>query len=72
MSCVLPKEWNEVHYGGLDRLVMFIDLDCRFDILRLSETLKHRINGESNGKNMCHLRLFTDKRLNLWQRDTIL
>lgn len=43
MNCILPKEWNGVHYGGLERLVMFIDLDCRFDILRLSEMLKHRI-----------------------------
>ncbi|KAG2701763.1 hypothetical protein I3760_06G058800 [Carya illinoinensis] len=49
VSCVLPKEWNGVYYGGLDRLVMFIDLDCRFDILRLSKMLKHRINGQSNG-----------------------
>ncbi|KAJ7954500.1 DNA repair protein XRCC2-like [Quillaja saponaria] len=43
ISCILPKEWNGVQYGGLDHPVMFIDLDCRFDILRLSEMLKHRI-----------------------------
>ena len=43
MNCILPKEWNGVHYGGLERLVMFIDLDCRFDVTRLSEMLKHRI-----------------------------
>ncbi|KAK9935711.1 hypothetical protein M0R45_022799 [Rubus argutus] len=43
VNCILPTEWNGVHYGGLERLVMFIDLDCRFDILRLSEMLKHRI-----------------------------
>lgn len=51
MNCILPTEWNGVHYGGLERLVMFIDLDCRFDILRLSEILKHQImepNGELN------------------------
>ncbi|XP_004298620.1 PREDICTED: DNA repair protein XRCC2 homolog [Fragaria vesca subsp. vesca] len=43
VNCILPKEWNGVHYGGLERLVMFIDLDCRFDVTRLSEMLKHRI-----------------------------
>ncbi|XP_010256265.1 PREDICTED: DNA repair protein XRCC2 homolog isoform X2 [Nelumbo nucifera] len=43
ISCVLPKQWNGVHYGGLERLVMYIDLDCRFDILRLSQSLKLRI-----------------------------
>ncbi|KAM0960967.1 hypothetical protein ACFX13_020722 [Malus domestica] len=51
VNCILPKEWNGVHYGGLERLVMFLDLDCRFDILRLSEMLKLRImepNGSMN------------------------
>ncbi|KAL6187333.1 hypothetical protein ACLB2K_038733 [Fragaria x ananassa] len=43
VNCILPKEWNGVHYGGLELLVMFIDLDCRFDVTRLSEMLKHRI-----------------------------
>lgn len=28
---------------------MFVDLDCRFDILRLSQSLKHRIM-ETNGE----------------------
>ena len=38
-----------MNYGGLEHLVMFFDLDCRFDILRLSQSLKHQIlevNGE--------------------------
>ncbi|KAM7517991.1 hypothetical protein LguiB_016953 [Lonicera macranthoides] len=48
ISCILPKNWNGVHYGGLEHLVMFVDLDCRFDILRLSQSLKHRIM-ETNG-----------------------
>eukprot|EP00268_Persea_americana_P035167 TRINITY_DN3472_c1_g3_i2.p1 TRINITY_DN3472_c1_g3~~TRINITY_DN3472_c1_g3_i2.p1 ORF type:complete len:343 (-),score=54.50 TRINITY_DN3472_c1_g3_i2:724-1752(-) len=43
VNCILPKEWNGIHYGGLERLVMYIDLDCRFDILRLSQLLKHHI-----------------------------
>ncbi|KAK9276657.1 hypothetical protein L1049_006193 [Liquidambar formosana] len=50
VSCILPKEWNGVHYGGLEHLVMFLDLDCRFDILRLAQLLKHRIV-EANGSN---------------------
>ncbi|KAF5442994.1 hypothetical protein F2P56_035592 [Juglans regia] len=68
VSCVLPKEWNGVHYGGLDRLVMFIDLDCRFDILRLSKMLKHRINGESNGS----LKKIDQEHMDfdLWNNDT--
>ncbi|KAA8547091.1 hypothetical protein F0562_003520 [Nyssa sinensis] len=48
ISCILPKHWNGVHYGGLEHLVMFFDLDCRFDILRLSQSLKHQIM-EANG-----------------------
>lgn len=48
VSCILPKEWNGVNYGGLGNLVMFFDLDCRFEILRLSQALKHRIM-EANG-----------------------
>ncbi|CAL5368184.1 unnamed protein product [Camellia sinensis] len=43
VSCILPKEWNGVTYGGLEHLVMFIDLDCRFDVLRLLQSLRHRI-----------------------------
>lgn len=49
ISCILPKKWNEVEYGGLDHLVVFVDLDCRFDIMRLSEMLNHRIM-EAEGK----------------------
>ncbi|XP_062077559.1 DNA repair protein XRCC2 homolog [Humulus lupulus] len=48
IGCILPKDWNGVNYGGLGRLVVFIDLDCRFDILCLSTMLKHRIK-EANG-----------------------
>ncbi|XP_010546354.1 PREDICTED: DNA repair protein XRCC2 homolog [Tarenaya hassleriana] len=43
ISCILPKEWNSIQYGGLGKLVLFLDLDCRFDVLRLSEVLKHRL-----------------------------
>ncbi|GMY17968.1 DNA repair protein XRCC2 homolog isoform X2 [Fagus crenata] len=49
VNCVLPKEWNGVHYGGLDGLVMFLDLDCRFDILRFSHILKHRLITQPTG-----------------------
>ncbi|CAN7090006.1 unnamed protein product [Brassica rapa subsp. narinosa] len=43
ITCILPKTWNGVHYGGLEKLVLFLDLDCRFDVLRLSDMLKHRL-----------------------------
>ncbi|XP_022863713.1 DNA repair protein XRCC2 homolog isoform X3 [Olea europaea var. sylvestris] len=39
------KEWNGVEYGGLGRAVMFVDLDCRFDVLRFSQLLKRRLIG---------------------------
>ncbi|XP_044490287.1 DNA repair protein XRCC2 homolog isoform X2 [Mangifera indica] len=48
ISCILPKEWNGLHYGGLGRLVMVLDLDCRFDVSCLAKFLKHRIM-EANG-----------------------
>ncbi|XP_022633608.1 DNA repair protein XRCC2 homolog isoform X5 [Vigna radiata var. radiata] len=38
ITSVLPKP-----YGGLDHLVLFLDLDCRFDITRFSQLLIHRI-----------------------------
>ncbi|ERN08581.1 hypothetical protein AMTR_s00017p00136420 [Amborella trichopoda] len=43
INCILPKEWNGIHYGGLERLVMYFDLDCRFDVSYLSQSLKRRI-----------------------------
>lgn len=43
IRCILPKEWNGVRYGGLDHVVMFIDLDCRFDILHFTRLLEHQI-----------------------------
>uniref|UniRef100_A0A1J3K803 DNA repair protein XRCC2-like protein n=1 Tax=Noccaea caerulescens TaxID=107243 RepID=A0A1J3K803_NOCCA len=52
ISCILPKTWKGIHYGGLGKLVIFLDLDCRFDVLRLSEMLKHRLlqaNRSGNG-----------------------
>ncbi|XVE85631.1 hypothetical protein DITRI_Ditri17bG0105600 [Diplodiscus trichospermus] len=57
ITCILPSEWKGINYGGLGHLAMFLDLDCRFDILRFSELLNHRImeaaNG-SSGKVDCH------------------
>ncbi|KAH6776659.1 hypothetical protein C2S52_014220 [Perilla frutescens var. hirtella] len=48
INCILPKEWKGGHYGGLERAVMFIDLDCRFDVSSLSRALQRRII-EANG-----------------------
>ncbi|XP_047329998.1 DNA repair protein XRCC2 homolog [Impatiens glandulifera] len=53
INCILPKEWKGVSYGGLGHLVIFFDLDCRFDVLRLSQLLKYQImkaNGLRNVK----------------------
>ncbi|XP_072989706.1 DNA repair protein XRCC2 homolog isoform X2 [Typha latifolia] len=43
VHCILPKEWKGIHFGGLEKMVMYFDLDCRFDVLRLSQILRHRI-----------------------------
>ncbi|KAL0360095.1 UNVERIFIED_CONTAM: DNA repair protein XRCC2 [Sesamum radiatum] len=45
INCILPKEWKGVQYGGLERPVLFVDLDCRFDVLSLSRALERRITG---------------------------
>lgn len=45
----MPKEWKGVHYGGLERAVLFIDLDCRFDVVSISRALQRRII-DANGK----------------------
>ncbi|XP_057793569.1 DNA repair protein XRCC2 homolog [Salvia miltiorrhiza] len=48
INCILPKEWKGVSYGGLERAVLFIDLDCRFDVSSISRALQRRII-EANG-----------------------
>ncbi|XP_020277425.1 DNA repair protein XRCC2 homolog isoform X5 [Asparagus officinalis] len=48
INCILPKEWRGVHFGGLEKLVIYFDLDCRFDVLRLSKALKLRIASARN------------------------
>ncbi|XP_027353659.1 DNA repair protein XRCC2 homolog isoform X2 [Abrus precatorius] len=49
ITSILPK-----HYGGFDHLVLFLDLDCRFDIIRFSQLLIHRITqhraGDASGR----------------------
>ncbi|KAG0468307.1 hypothetical protein HPP92_017635 [Vanilla planifolia] len=43
IHCILPKQWRGMHFGGLERNVAYVDLDCRFDVLRLAQVLKLRI-----------------------------
>lgn len=43
ITSILPKEWKGVHYGGLERKVLYFDLDCRFDVERLAQLLRHHI-----------------------------
>ncbi|KAL6515661.1 hypothetical protein OROHE_018695 [Orobanche hederae] len=55
INCILPKEWKGVRYGGLQRTVFFIDLDCRFDVFSISRALEKRIiraNGLLRGGTM--------------------
>ncbi|WCJ28522.1 hypothetical protein M5689_010217 [Euphorbia peplus] len=54
IDCILPQFWNGVNYAGFGLLVFFIDLDCRFDVLRLSQMLKNRILLANNNKLNAH------------------
>ncbi|XP_028553442.1 DNA repair protein XRCC2 homolog isoform X5 [Dendrobium catenatum] len=37
IHCILPWEWNGICFRGLEMVVAYIDLDCRFDVLRLAQ-----------------------------------
>ncbi|KAK4786314.1 hypothetical protein SAY86_003003 [Trapa natans] len=50
VNCVLPTEWEGVHYGGLGQLVLYIDLDCHFDVARLQQVLRYRIFKARGGR----------------------
>ncbi|CAM6102462.1 unnamed protein product [Calypogeia fissa] len=43
VSCILPKEWEGISLGGSEKPVLYLDLDCRFDIRRLVHLLESRI-----------------------------
>ncbi|KAL7156072.1 hypothetical protein ABFS83_03G118700 [Erythranthe nasuta] len=54
INCILPKEWKGVQYGGLERSVFFIDLECRFDVYSVAQALERRIiraNGSRSKQN---------------------
>ncbi|CAL4946392.1 unnamed protein product [Urochloa decumbens] len=52
VQCILPKEWEGIHFGGLGKPVMYLDLDCRFDVLRLAQILRNRIaDGSAHLRN---------------------
>ncbi|KAF8775197.1 hypothetical protein HU200_004596 [Digitaria exilis] len=53
VQCILPKEWEGIYFGGLGKSVMYLDLDCRFDVLRLAQILRNRI---AEGQGSTHLR----------------
>lgn len=50
VNCILPTEWKGVHYGGLGQLVLYIDLDCHFEVTRLMQVLRHRIVKARGGR----------------------
>ncbi|XP_006646514.1 DNA repair protein XRCC2 homolog [Oryza brachyantha] len=54
IQCILPKEWKGTYFGGLGKAVIYLDLDCRFDVLRLAQVLRNRIAeccGSTNPRN---------------------
>ncbi|KAK8949903.1 hypothetical protein KSP40_PGU013776 [Platanthera guangdongensis] len=74
VNCILPKEWNGVHFGGLERAVAFIDLDCRFDVLRLYDVLKLRImsaHGSAHGTHGDLIEICPTKSLMVSQADLL-
>lgn len=44
VACILPRQLDGISYGGSEGVVMMLDLDCRFDMLRLISALQLRIN----------------------------
>ncbi|OVA14976.1 hypothetical protein BVC80_65g23 [Macleaya cordata] len=62
ISSILPKEWKGVPYGGLERLVLYFDLDCRFDVERLSQSLRHHIVEANRSTNRTSSELNKDLR----------
>lgn len=61
VTCILPKNWNGIQYGGFGHSVLFLDLDCRLDIFRLSQSLKQRIaETNHNSTHPFDMDLFTD------------
>lgn len=42
-TCILPNFQNGIAYGGHNSNVLYLDLDCKFDIVRLAEILQSRI-----------------------------
>lgn len=44
VACILPRQLDGISYGGSEGVVMMLDLDCRFDMLRLINVLQLRIN----------------------------
>jgi hypothetical protein len=44
VTTILPKQCNGISYGGSEGVVMMLDLDCHFDMLRFVSVLKLRIN----------------------------
>lgn len=49
IKCILPNICNGVFFGGMQKLVMYFDLDCSFDVQRFSNSLKTCI-AEACGK----------------------
>ncbi|KAI3917249.1 hypothetical protein MKX01_000026 [Papaver californicum] len=65
ITSILPKEWKGVHYGGLERKVLYFDLDCRFDVERLSQLLRHHIMSANRPSN----KISTEPNENLQEHD---
>mmetsp|Transcript_4544 Transcript_4544/g.11728 ORF Transcript_4544/g.11728 Transcript_4544/m.11728 type:complete len:326 (-) Transcript_4544:14-991(-) len=45
VSCILPRKWGNVDLGGGEGQVLMIDVDARFDPLRLIQVLDERLAG---------------------------
>eukprot|EP00803_Ostreobium_quekettii_P009461 evm.model.scf_5.19 EVM.evm.TU.scf_5.19 scf_5:236710-238649(+) len=43
VSCILPKTFNGISFGGQEGVAVFMDLDGRFDAMRLVQVLDRRL-----------------------------
>ncbi|KAL4521372.1 hypothetical protein Ndes2437B_g08037 [Nannochloris sp. 'desiccata'] len=53
-TCILPNFQNGIAYGGHNSNVLYLDLDCKFDIVRLAEILQSRITAAHTSAGLGH------------------
>lgn len=60
-----------MQFGGMERLAVFVDLDCRFDVLRFSQLLKHKLSRSNSKLNLSIFLGFLMSLLCIWVAEII-